>query len=146
MLLTVILVVVLVFLREQRFVQGQAELAAVKTTIGALRTALVFSHLQAQTAKAGDPVAMPQRNPFLLLQFPPAGYQGEMNLAQAAIASPGSWAYDPGCGCVGYVPMNPQWLASPNGAATIWYRVSGGSGPARMDALDRYVWQGQPLQ
>ena len=145
LLLLVILVVVLVFLRQQRVVQGQAELAAVKTTLAALRTAFVVSYLHAQAAGGQATVANAQRNPFALLQRPPINYRGEMGAAQAVTADPGSWLYDPACGCIGYLPIDPQWLSSANGATSIWYRVGTGPGPLQLTAMQAYTLQGQVL-
>ena len=146
LLLVVIVVLVLVFLHQQRLVQGQAEAAAVKTTLGALRTAFVADHLQAQAAGVQAAVVTVQRNPFALLQRPPINYLGEMSAVRAAAADPGSWVYDPACGCVGYLPIDPRWLSSTNGAATIWYRVSTGPGPLQLTAMQAYKLQDQVLE
>ena len=139
LLLLVILVVVLVFLRQQRVVQGQAELAAVKTTLAALRTAFVVSHLQGQVAETQGGVVIAQRNPFALLQRPPINYRGEVGAGQAAAADPGSWFYDPMCGCVGYVPIDGQWLSDASGTTDIRYRVSTGPGPLQLRAMQAYI-------
>ena len=146
LLALVILVLVLVFLRQQRVVQGQAELAAIKTTVGALRVALVFEQLRAQMGNGQSAVAAAQRNPFLFLQQPPINYQGEMIAARAAAAPPGSWIYDPECGCVAYLPLDPHWLSSPSGATSVWYRVVTEAGVPRLVAMEAYAWQGQDLK
>ena len=55
-LLTLVIVVLIVVLgREIRQVRGQAERAAIQTTLGVLRTALVVAHLEAAvgTGRAG---------------------------------------------------------------------------------------------
>lgn len=146
LLALVILAVVLVFLRQARWVQGQAELAALESTLGVLRLALVFEQLHVETKSAQVNVAPVPRNPFLLLQRPPANYQGEMIAAKAVDLQPGSWVYDPECGCVGYLPIDSQWLASQSGAASIWYRMSGAARVAQLVAIEAYSWQGKALK
>ena len=141
----VLLALVFTFLREARFVQGQAELAAIRTTLAAMRTALVISHLRSRVAGEPSDVANWQQNPFELLQPRPANYRGEMDTERMLEVGPGSWAFDPACRCVGYAPIDPQWLYSPSGAVTVWFRVSGTSGPRQLVALQAYTWQGQVL-
>lgn len=145
LLAIVVLAVVLLFLRHAREVRGQAEFAAIRSTLGALRTAFVFGHLKARTAGPQASVAVVQRNPFGLLQRRPANYLGEISAAEAAAAVPGSWLFEPECACVGYLPIDPQWLASANGAMTLWFRVIAGPGPLQLVAMDAYLWQGQVL-
>ena len=141
----VVLVVVLLFLRQTLIVQSQAELAAVKTTIAALRTAMALHQLETQVARPPVAVATQQRNPFALLQRRPINYAGEMDLVAAENSAPGSWIFDPVCGCVGYLPIDPQWLSSANGATSIWYRVGTGPGPLQLTAMQAYTLQGQVL-
>lgn len=145
LLAAVILVIALVFGRQVQVVQGQGELAAVKSTLGALRTALVLEHLQQNVMVHAQPVANTQRNPFELLDRPPANYLGEMSRAQAAFAPPGSWFFDRDCACVGYVPLDPRWLDSPSGSTVARYRLSGAPGPRQLVADEAYVWQDQVL-
>ncbi len=141
----VVLVLVLTFLGQARVVQGQAELAAIRTTVGTLRTAFVLRYLHDKAAGTHSSVAMAQRNPFNLLQSHPANYRGEMTGEQAVGTAPGSWWYDPGCACVEYVPMHPQWLDSPDGATSVRYRVTTASGPAQLVAMQAYRWQDKAL-
>lgn len=143
----VILVLVLmgVFVRQVRVVQGQAELAAVKSTLGALRTTLVISYLEQSVGPRPTRVAALQRNPFLLLKNPPANYAGEFGALQTEQVPPGNWVFDPDCSCIGYLPLYPQWLESPPQAQAAWFRVGGTQGPLQITAMDAYIWQGQVL-
>ncbi|MDO8767552.1 MAG: hypothetical protein Q7K57_02375 [Burkholderiaceae bacterium] len=141
----VIVVLGLVFARQMRVLQGQAELAAVKTTLGALRTTLVIDHLQKTVVAKNSSMALVPRNPFELLQRQPVNYRGEMTPAAAAAAPAGSWVFDPVCTCVGYLPIYAQWFDSPSGDVMAWYRVSGAPGPLQLTAKEAYVWQGQVM-
>ena len=144
-LAVVILLLVLVFARQVSVLKGQAELSAVKTTLGALRTAFVLDHLQSKVASRALPVGLVQHNPFELLQRYPVNYLGEMTSAEAVTAPAGSWVFDPVCACVGYLPIYDQWLDSSSGAAIVWYAVSGAPGPLQLTAKQAYVWQDQVL-
>lgn len=139
----VMVVMILLFAREVRVVQGQSELAAVKATLGALRTALVLEHLQKNMASGNSAVALEQHNPFELLRQRPPNYRGEMSAAQALAAPPGSWVFDPLCVCIGYLPMEAEWFDSPSGELMAWYRVSGAPGLLQLVAKEAYVWQGE---
>jgi len=139
----VIVVLGLVFARQVRVLQGQAELVAVKTTLGALRTTLVIDYLQKKVASGNSSAALTQRNPFELLQRRPVNYFGEMTAVEAVPA--GGWVFDPVCICVGYLPIYAQWFDSPSGEAMAWYQVSGEPGPLQLTAKEAYVWQGQVM-
>lgn len=143
--LMAVLIVVLVgvFVRQSRVVQGQAELAAVRSTLGALRTAFVIDHLKKHLASSRSSVEFVQRNPFELLQSHPVNYAGEMSQLQALGAPGGSWVFDPNCVCVGYVPTNSTWLEGTSDGFMVWYRVSGAPGPLQLNAKERYLWQEQ---
>jgi hypothetical protein len=140
-----ILVLAVVFVHRVRVVQGQAELAAVRSTLGALRTALVIEHLQQSVKSGGVSVVAAQRNPFELLQRHPSNYRGEMTASDAAMGPAGSWVFDPACVCVGYLPMYAEWFDSPSGEAMAWYQLSGAPGPLQLTAKEAYVWQRQRL-
>ena len=140
-----IMTLVVVFLHQVRVVQRQAELAAVRTTLGALRTAFVIHHLQLRNAPQNQLVAVEQRNPFELLQHRPASYFGEIRMAGSAVVPPGSWVFDAECGCVGYMPADATEFDSPSGDAMVWYQVEIASGPFQLTAKEAYVWQGQPM-
>lgn len=142
LILLVIGVLVVVFARQVRVVQGQMELAAIKSTLGALRTALVIDHLQKHVAVARSTVTVVQRNPFELLRGQLANYAGVVTSAQTADIVPGSWIFDVECGCIGYRPMFAQWLDSPSGDAMAWFYVKGSIGPFELVARETYLWQG----
>lgn len=143
----VIVVLGLVFARQVRVLQGQGELAAVRSTLGALRTALVIDHLQRQVSAGRSPVVDVQRNPFKLLERPPGNYRGVFEAAELAVAPApaGSWVFDADCDCVGYTPLYAQWFVSPSGDAMAWYRLSGEPGPSQLTAKEAYVWQDEVL-
>jgi hypothetical protein len=142
-LVVLVLVLAGVFGRQVRVVQGQAELAAVQSTLGALRTAFVIEHLQ-QTVKSTQPgVAALQRNPFLLLKEPPVNYAGEFSVLKMDAVVPRSWVFDPDCECIGYLLLHPQWLESPPDTAVVWFRISAPPGPLSITPLHTYIWQGQ---
>lgn len=140
-----IIVLALVFLRQVRVVQRQSELAAVRTTLGALRTAFVIQHLQLASATQGGFVVVAQRNPFQLLQSRQINYSGETSTAENLLVPPGHWVFDTECGCVGYMPADPEEFDSPSGEAMAWYRVVAGQGPFQLTAKEAYAWQGQAL-
>jgi len=141
-----ILALVVAFMHQVRVVQRQAELAAVRTTLGALRTALVLQHLQRQAQTPGDAVAAVQRNPFELLTHHPANYLGEMTAAQTLAASPGSWVFDAQCVCVGYVPFDAAEFDSPSGDVVAWYHVTGTpAAPLQITPREAYKWQGEVM-
>ncbi len=145
----IVLVLMLVFLgamvRQVRVVQGQGELAAVKSTLGALRTALVIDHLQQAVHVTKPTVAEQQRNPFMLLKEVPANYAGEFGASQIETVVPGSWVFDPDCRCVGYLLSQPQWLDNPTYTQALWFQLSSAPGPLQITAIDAYIWQGQAL-
>ena len=135
-----VLVVLLTFMHQAQQVQGQAELAAIKRTLGALRTAAVMDDLQARLHGRSGP---PGANPFDLLQLRPENYLGPLGAAQAATVRPGSWWFDPQCSCVVYAPLETRWLAGSTGGTWLRFRVVTGEGPLQLAALGTYLWQGQ---
>jgi len=145
LLAILVLFVVMVFLRQTFVVRGQAELAAVKTTVAALRTAMALHQLEMQVAGRKPVVATQQQNPFLLLQRKPLNYVGETDLTPVRDLPLGSWIFSPACRCVGYLPTDESWLSAPNGTGIIWYRVSAPAEPPQLVAVQSYRWQGQPL-
>lgn len=139
-------VVVVVFLKYMREVQAQGEYAAVRTTLGALRTALVIDHLQRSvTAGADAGVAKPPPSPFDLLERHPVNYAGVVSADKAHSVPAGNWMFDPVCACVGYRPQDDGWLDSPSGDVVAWYQLSGAPGPLQLTARERYRWQNQVL-
>jgi hypothetical protein len=143
--LLVILLVCAYFVREFRYVQGQGELAAVKTTLGALRTALLLDHLKGviDGTTQTKPV---QANPFLLLAPVPANYAGVLSDANRPSLQPGTWVFDAYCSCLGYAPRYAYALTTPTDTAGVWFRVSKPPGPLQITAMQSYRWQEQPLE
>jgi hypothetical protein len=142
-LAALLLIVMGVFQRQMRAVQGRGELAAIQSTLGALRTAFVLEHIRQTVAGHAQSVAAPQRNPFLLLESVPPNYAGEHAVLQLESTAPGSWVFDPVCSCIGYVLLYPQWLETPPDLTTLWFSVLGRTGPLTINAVGAYVWQGQ---
>ena len=139
LLALLILALVLLFLHKAQQVQGQAELATIKTTLGALRTAAIMDDLQ---AKARGRAGATQVNPFELLQVRPVNYQGALSPLQATGVREGSWWFDLDRGCVTYAPLEPRWLTGHSGGAVLRFRVIAGGGPLQLEALEPYLWQG----
>ena len=138
-----VLVALLTFMHQAQQVQGQAELAAIKRTLGALRTAAVMDDLHTRLHGRSGP---PGANPFDLLQLRPENYLGPLGAAQAATVRPGSWWFDPQCSCVVYAPLETRWLAGSTGGTGgtgLRFRVVTGEGPLQLAALGTYLWQGQ---
>ncbi len=146
MLALVIAVLIVVFGYQARVVQGQGELAGFKSTLGAMRTALVLQHLQQGVANKHSVVASTQRNPFRLMERPPANYAGEAGAALAQETAPGKWVFDTECICVGYAPLFGQWLDSASGDTMVWFRVSAPPGPLRLLPKEPYFWQGKAME
>ncbi len=143
--LSVVLVLMGVFGRQVRVVQGQSELAALKTTLGALRTALVLDRLEQAVRGAGANVVVQQRNPFLLLKEIPANYAGQFGALQLERVAPGSWVFDSECSCIGYLPRYSLWLESPPDAQALWFNVVGAKGVLQIMPRQTYVWQAQTV-
>lgn len=151
LLLIIVVLVAGYYVREFRFVQGQGEAAAVKTTLGALRTALLIDHLKGVVD--GTPPGRPvQANPFLLLDHVPANYAGalgrrtvqvQQEQQERPVQQAGTWVFDADCHCIGYWPLYPQGLNTPTDAPALWFRISKPPGPLQIRAMQRYVWQGQ---
>lgn len=129
---------------QVRVVRGQGERVAVRSTLGALRAALVIEQLLGQV-RAGGATAAATKNPFNLLQVVPPNYAGELVQRDIFSVPPGSWVYDPECGCVGYRLLYPQWLEPEQTADAIWLRVGGTGGEPRLVPMADYRWLGQRL-
>lgn len=143
LLVIVILVLMGVFAHRFRVVQGQGELAAIKTTLGALRTALVLDHLHTAVAAGGQSVATTQRNPFLLLDHVPANYAGVLGDVQPEAVSPGKWVFDAYCACIGYAPLYPYATDGAGDVPMVWFLISAPPGPLHITPLHAYRWQGE---
>lgn len=138
----VVVIVLAVFAHYVRLIQGQGERAAVLSTLGALRTALVIDHVQRATARGASTSAPVNPNPFLVLQSLPLNYRGEMGLLQALAAPPGGWVFDPQCVCIGYLPLDAAWGGTGSDASLLWFKVVPGPGARGLAAQAPYVWQG----
>ena len=134
------------FVRQAYVVKGQSELAAVRTTLGALRTAFVLEHLRQAVRDSPESVAPSQRNPFNLVQGRPANYRGAISPGQLTDVPAGQWFFETVSESVGYRPFHAEWLYSPNGGNVVWYQVSQAPGPLQLKPLDSYRWQGEPLE
>ena len=141
----VVLVLMVLLGQRMRELQGQGELSAIKTTLGALRTAFVIQHLQQSAMGKNHADASLQQNPFELLSSRPVNYVGDIYTGQTVTVVPGSWLFDPVCICVGYLPIYGNWLDSPSGSSMIWLQVSPPPGPFQLTVKEIYTWQGQVL-
>jgi hypothetical protein len=142
-LLVVVVLGVVGFLgREFRVVQGMGELAAIKTTLGALRTALVIDHLKTH-AIDGKPAEKTQGNPFLLLDHVPANYAGLLGDLKGQPLPQGGWVFDAYCRCIGYEPLYPQSLENGSESSTVWFRISPPPGPLKISPVQDYIWLGE---
>jgi len=131
-----------IFGHKMQVVRGQAELAAVKSTLGALRTALVIDHMHSVISPSHTSHSNSGKNPFDLLERQPANYLGTITNIIPLDAPTGSWVFDAVCRCVGYVPTNVGWIESPAGAQAMWFKVTGAQKPFLITPTERYVWQG----
>lgn len=146
-LLVLILVVASVLWRYGQQVRAQAERAAVQSTLGALRTALVLDHTHAMLvagkapAPASEGAALP--NPFTLLQSPAANYEGEVPPALLQEVPAGRWVYDRRCACIGYKPQDPAALDATEGAQALWFLLRADGSAPQLRPMQVYVWDGQ---
>lgn len=139
----VVLALIWVFGHQVRAMQIQAERAAVQSTLGALRTALVLDQLTRHVSGAARPDTAP--NPFLLLKAVPGNFAGNQSMGRADAMALGAWVFDGECICVGYRLLYPEGLDAPGGAETVWFRIAALGGVLQLQPLTRYVWQGQVL-
>jgi hypothetical protein len=129
--------------REARVVQGQGERVAVKATLASLKAALAIDQLTTHVrAQNGTSTAKP-KNPFTLMQGVTPNYAGELTLRNIDSVPPGSWVFDPECGCVGYRLLYPQWLEPEQEADAIWFRVGATPSDPRLKQQAEYRWFGQ---
>lgn len=125
---------------EARALRGQGEKVAVRSTLNALRASLVIDQLLGQVRGTPAP-----KNPFTLLQELPPNYGGELPMRNIYSVPPGSWVFDPECGCVGYRVLYAQWLEPAQEADALWFRVVLNGGETGLRPLAAYQWFGQPL-
>jgi hypothetical protein len=135
----------LAFLHQVRVVQRQAEFAGIKSTLGALRTAFVMRHLQAQLPGQNPELSLMPRNPFDLLERRPVNYRGVIRAKDLALLPAGGWVFEPVCGCVGYVPLDAAEFDSVSGDPVAWFVVNASALPYQLTPKEAYVWQGQVL-
>ncbi len=131
--------------REARVVQGHGERVAVRATLASLRAALVIDQLVGQVRPETGTQATLAKNPFTLLQGIPPNYAGELTLRNIYSVPPGSWVFDPQCGCVGYRLIYPQGLEPEQEADAIWFRVGTRAGDPRLNQQSEYRWFGLGL-
>ncbi len=144
LMLLVMLLVASYFGREFRNVQSQGEIAAVKTTLGALRTALILDHLKA-AIEGKEKTLTPQINPFLLMSPVPPNYAGVLSESKVKVVRPGTWVYDAYCRCIGYEPLYPYGLNTGDNTAGLWFQISAPPGPLKIAAMHAYRWQDQDM-
>lgn len=142
----VLAVLALTFVHHARAVSDQLEVASVKTTVAALRTALALHHVGRVGAGAQDDAALIEQGPFGLLQQRPVNFAGAVRHARTAVLAQGSWVYDPDCACVGYTPQGNQWRFGSEPPATIWFQFVAGQAAPRLQPMGRYVMRGQPIE
>jgi hypothetical protein len=146
-----IAVVMGVLWRYGQQVRAQSERAAVQSTLGALRTALVLDYVHrmipaSSKAKAVAPTSASLPNPFDLLQQPAANYAGEVPAALLQEVAPGRWVFDKRCGCVGYKPQDISALDTPAGSQAVWFTVETTGAAPQLRPIQSYMWAGLPLE
>lgn len=137
------------FWRYAERVQAQAELAAVRSTLGALRTTLVLKQLRevmASPVPASSAAPAPVPDPFEELGTPLSNYHGPWRVADIAEAPPGGWVFDAACACIGYRPRQAGALEQPDGALALWFRVGGPDGTPPLAPIETYIWLDQRVQ
>jgi len=145
-LAVLVLALMVLFGRYAREVHAQSELAAIRATLGAMRTALVVEHLRQQTAQGVAPGLQAidrQVNPVELLGKPPAGYIGEVRLAEIDQAPAGSWVYAPDCACVGYRPLDADWLEQTSSDGWLWFAIARADAVLQLHTKENYRWRGE---
>ena len=142
----VMLILAGVFGHYARQVQGQSERASILSTLGALRTALVLNNVHQSVASKQRSRANANTNPFDTLERLPANYGGIVHDREVNAVTPGRWVFDPECPCVGYRPMDPEWLEAPPGTQMLWYLVVQEAGIDQLHPMADYKWQGLDIR
>ena len=133
--------------RQSSALQTQAEVAALQSTLGSLRTSLVIDQLQrVAREQSGVQLPPPPANPFLVQGRAPANYLGEVARSRIDEVPRGMWVFDPACPCIGYRPHNPSGIEPELGHQALWYRASTLQGLTTLSALEPYRWQGISIQ
>jgi len=133
------------FVHYSRSVQNQAELSAIKSTVGALRVAMVVEHLRQQAASSKN-ASDAGVNPFKLLSQSPASYVGEVVLAQSSLVPPGGWLFAPDCVCVGYRPQDASALDGAPVDGLVWFEVRRNHGLLQLFPKENYQIYGVPVE
>lgn len=146
-----IAVVMGVLWRYGQQVRAQSERAAVQSTLGALRTALVLDYVNSKIpasakARSASTAFSALPNPFDLLQQPAANYAGEVPAALLQEVAPGRWVFDKRCGCVGYKPQDISALDAPAGSQALWFTVEVTGAAPQLRPIHSYSWAGLPLE
>jgi hypothetical protein len=141
----VLIALIWVLEHQARVVQGQGEKVAIRSTLASLRAGLVIDQLMSHVRPAEAGGAAKVKNPFSLMQGVTTNFAGELAMRNIYSVPPGSWVFDPECGCVGYRLLYPQWLEPAQEAGAIWFRVGGAEGEVRLAPLAGYFWFGQRL-
>ena len=148
-----IIALLLAFAYYANRVRGQGELAAIRLTVGALRSTLAIENLRQKVPLAAPSAAANPDNPFDLLRQRPGNYRGEAPdaLSASVLATPGNWVFERTCICIAYRPLDTHWLESPSGDVLLWFYVlspqekkqTSNQGPLQLVAREAYRWQGQ---
>lgn len=127
-------------------VQALAERAAVQTTLGALRTALVMHHLQDKVQSTPSAPLPALHNPFDALERLPVNYAGLVRSRDVSATAPGQWVFDTACRCVGYKPLHADAVTSRDQVPALWFQLQGQGAAVFLVPLDHYEWLGQTLR
>jgi hypothetical protein len=145
-LVTAVLVALIAaFERQVGVVQGQAERLTVQLTLKALRDTLTLEQILRATRQPSASTQPKTVNPFTLLQDTP-NFAGNAAIATVSTAPPGSWVFDPECGCIGYRLRYPQGLEPAQEADAIWFRVETINGVLSLSPQANYRWFEQVLR
>lgn len=132
--------------RYAQRVHAQAERAAVLSTLGAIRTAMVIEHLQRKVQGSSASSATSLGNPFDTARNYPPNYAGEVQGRNVRHVAPGQWVFDPQCACIGYKPLYAEGLQSLDRLDTLWFQRRTQGDVGTLAPLDRYVWFGQAVE
>lgn len=145
-LVTAVLVALIAaFERQVAVLQGQAERLTVQLTLKALRDTLTLEQLRRNTRTSNASKEPKTINPFALLQGT-SNFAGNVTMATVSTVPPGSWVFDPECGCIGYRMRYPQGLEPDQEADAIWFRVETVNGVFRLSPQASYRWFEQVLR
>ncbi len=142
----VLAVLALTFLYHLQAVSDQVEVASVKTTVAALRTALALHHVGRGSTGGQADVASIEQGPFGLLHQRPVNFAGAVRHGRTAVLVQGAWVFDPDCACVGYTPLRTPWRFGSDPDATLWFQLIAGAAAPRLQPMGRYVMRGQPIE